>query len=82
MHPAHANLSCRETVKNTYAVDIETQKQTDLLGSLSNCYRAHEKEVRVSDILAHAITQFLVEQDDNILIDALRSYREHRHPES
>jgi len=81
MHPAHVNLSNRETVKNTYVVDMETQKSTDILASLSNCYRAHEKEVRVSDQLAKAITQYMVDQDADILIDALRKYREHRHPE-
>lgn len=81
MHPAHVNLSHRETTPNTYVVDIETQKTTDLLGSLSNCYRAHEKETRISDLLAKAITFYIVDRDEEILTDALREYREHRNPD-
>lgn len=79
MHPTH--LSHRETVNNTYVVDVDTQKATDLLGSLSNCYRAHDKESRISDLLAKAITTYIVEHDEDVLTDALRAYREHRHPD-
>jgi len=63
---------------HTYILNIEEQKTTDLLGSLSKCYRAHEKESRITDRLAQAISVYLVDQDDNVLIDALRAYREHR----
>lgn len=54
---------------------------TDLLSTLSRCYRLHEKEMEVSNRLADAIRKFLVDQDDEILTDALRAYSAHRYPE-
>lgn len=80
MDSEYIDVSYSETVSNTYAVHIEAQKQNDLLASLSRCYRSHEKEMELSNILADAIRQFFVDQDDEILTDALRKYRAQRYP--
>lgn len=81
MNSDHAGMSHYETVPNTYVIDTGTQKQNDLLGSLSRCYRAHEKEMELSNTLADAIRQFCVDRDDEVLTDALRRYRAHRYPD-
>ena len=78
MHPAHVNLSYRETVNNTYLVDIETQKADDLIRSLSNCYRSYDKEARLADALAKAIRGYLLNREDDLLHEALRQFSEAR----
>lgn len=74
-------LSHRVTVKDTYILDLEAQKHSALLSSLSRCYRSHEKEMEISNLLADAIRKFFVDGDDEGLTDALRAYRAHRYPE-
>lgn len=81
MHPIQTGVSHDGTVSNTYVMNIETAKQTDLINSLSKCYRLHEKEMELSNMLADAIRKFAVDRDDEILTDALRAYHAHRYPE-
>ena len=74
-------LSHHVTVPNTYVLNVESQKHSALLDSLSKCYRSHEKEMRISNVLADAIRKFFVDRDDEGLTDALRAHRAHRYPD-
>ena len=87
VNPAHENLTPYNTgvsyIKTTgdgrtYTVSVEQQKSSDLLRSLSNCYKAHDKETQLSDLLAKSITNFLLNRNDDLLHDAIRRYREAR----